>query len=160
MMKWRVKGFTILELLIALVISGLVIGLIYSAYLMFFLYQQKYKDIGQQTTDKVRLHSLLQQDFFEATKVQYENDQLICQKKHRQQVIYELHHDQIIRWFQQIKDTFLIIPTEIEYQTLNEANQEKLVTDFQFITVEKNIRYPFFYHKTYSFEELYHYNTP
>jgi len=152
----RLKAFTMVELLVVMVLSGILVGL---AFLMFQIIQQQfvtYQTSGNSALTSDNIQRLIQYDFQYADLVKTNNNQLICQ--HTDRTIHYLFEEQnIIRWLENRdlpEDTFKINTKDLTCFFNNKPIENGVVNK-----CSVNIRYSnswltIHQHKTYSAQQL------
>src|SRR5688572_22329083 len=104
----KLRAVTLIELLVVMLVSSIVIGVCYYAYLIAFQQLGGYKKVSTEVNQVVTLNLLLQTDFSESKKAIKANDGILFtfdrDKKHQ----YEFAADHIIRTDSLVRDTFKI----------------------------------------------------
>ncbi len=102
----RLKGFTILEILISMVLFGVITGLGSSAYLFVQKQFLDYKKSDDVIKTSLTLETLMDRDFTECYSVKNTNTGLLCFYIDKSPVEYKLKPEYIIRLQQNQPDTF------------------------------------------------------
>jgi Tfp pilus assembly protein PilE len=156
----KLKAFTILEMAIAMLISALLIGIIYTAYALisksYLTFIRKNKDMEI----AIQLDKLLKKDFSKAVTIS-EDQHTILFKTDSSQLIYEFYPDFITRT-QGITDTFKLqtesMHTSFEDKPMAEVppeNRQNLLDDLELTILLQNEKIPYHYHKQYSSVNLF-----
>ena len=113
----RVKGFTLLELLVGMIVSGLVIGATFSAYHMIARQGTAYTEYSAADLERSLLHSVITRD-------QVMADSFSCDEQERctwyyydqgavlRTIDYEFHEQYALRIAREHTDTFHLNPEE------------------------------------------------
>ncbi len=113
----RIKAYTILEVLVAMVISTLVISGSFLAYDMTYKQFKHYQEVSYSTNEAVTFHSVLGKDMAGSTVVRVTDKGLECIPK-GEKVSYEFKSDYVLRKVALVTDTFHV-------------NQEDLLLTFR-----------------------------
>jgi len=116
----RLKGFTILEILIAMVLFGIITGLGSSAYLFVHKQFLAYKKSDEAIKMSLTLETLMNRDFTECYSVKNTNTGLLCFYVDKNYVAYKLNSEYITRTQENQPDTFKISVSNIQMYLDNE----------------------------------------
>ncbi len=105
----KVSAFTIIEIIVAMLISGIVISASYTIYFNFKVLFIETQLEFEENSRILLLQSLLKRDFREADFIKSRNDELIINFADKEKIYYEIEEDFIVRNNQEIVDTFFII---------------------------------------------------
>jgi prepilin-type N-terminal cleavage/methylation domain-containing protein len=120
----RLKGFTILEILIAMVLFGIITGLGSSSYLFVSKQFLDYKKTDDVVKAGLTLEALLSRDFTESYSVKNTNEDLTCFYTEKDPVLYKLKAEYIIRIQQNQPDTFKIPALNIKMALDNKPTEK------------------------------------
>jgi prepilin-type N-terminal cleavage/methylation domain-containing protein len=161
----KLKAFTLVELLVAMVLSTIVIALAYSVYTQTNAsFQNALTQYGK-TNDLLQLQRMMNRDFNNACLATYENGTLKVERSDHSQVDYQLDSNKLIRSDKSVMDTFILNINEIvvDYLSQKPPVLETLTMDIQTGTT---LKYPItakvFYTNKFLFEretEEYQYST-
>jgi len=158
--KNRLPAFTIMELTIAMLISAIAIGLMYSAYAIISHSYRSFVDRNNNTGMLALLDQRLNRDIDKA-EVIYRDSNTVTMSSHTDTVIYRFRGDRVIRQ-QLLADTFKVntenFMTSFESVPVegNPADgEEKKIDDLQIILLTEGQKIPYHYHKTYSSVNLF-----
>lgn len=123
----KLKGFSILELMVAIILSGMVIGTAYSVYT--FTHQQLYhfSSIKTEIRNYYEFSEVLNRDVENASKIIKRNEYEIELQQLGRNVTYEFKNDFVLRYHQNNLDTFFFAINQLELNVLNEIKEELLV---------------------------------
>lgn len=124
----KIKAFSFLEVLVAIVISGIVISTVYSVYVFTYKQYFKYSAIKTNMRNYVEFTSTLNTDFENAKKVLKHSDYEIEMQLSEKTINYQFNADYVLRTVNLKSDTFLFAAENIEITLLNELNNEPLIT--------------------------------
>jgi type II secretory pathway component PulJ len=103
----KLNAFTILELIVAMVISSLVIGAGFMGYEMVVKQDGAYRNISSGINDAVIFHSVLGNDITKAKNLKVSGNGLICNYEDKS-VKYDFNKNVILRKLNSLTDTFKI----------------------------------------------------
>lgn len=123
----KLKGFSILELMIAIILSGMVIGTAYSVYT--FTHQQLYhfSSIKSDMRNFYEFSEVLNRDVENASKIIKKSEYEIELQQLGKNVVYEFRNDFVLRYHQNNLDTFFFTVNQLEFNVLNELKEDPLV---------------------------------
>ncbi len=130
----KLKAFSLLELMIAILLSGFVISAIYSGYV--FTVQQFYKftSIKTEIRNYFELSEVLNREFENAKKVIKKSSNEIQIESIDKTIYYSFNDNNIIRTIAEQTDTFFFAVTAIKMNTINELIQDPIV-DYLVLTI-------------------------
>lgn len=150
----KLKGFTILELILGMLLTSILFSIVILAYKMFNQQYTSYEKLTEENLSLNHLHSLLQEDIHQAEYVLLEGDWLQCVKG--KTTFYKFSKQFTLREMEGRKDTFhfplVELKAEFQNQTVDFDWVEDLELQLQF--GEKIVDLTF--HKTYSRQQLYY----
>jgi len=123
----KLKAFSLLEVLIALLISGLVISAAYSGFLFTHKQFNKFKGITTELRDYFTMSEVLNREFENAKKVVKKSKYEIEIKEIDKSINYKFNSDYILRSIANETDTFWFNTTNIEMEVVNEITELPLV---------------------------------
>jgi len=119
----KLKAFTILELVVAMSISSLVIlfaSMMWGrAMESFSLYENDSSESGE----LMRMKGTLEDDFFEAKSVLFENDDVLCLMNDGKKITYHFSESEIIRKYEE--EEWVVELGEVETEKLFRGEQQK-----------------------------------
>jgi len=159
MMKQKVKAFTIMEVTITMLITGLIIGITYTSYSIVIKSYHSFTTKNDSMAVLVSLDHVLKRDFDRADSI-LKDSAGITIKKNDVSIKYIFMPDFIVRnsvrndtfkvQTQDVITTFENI-TNIEMQATAEQNR---IDGLDFTLVFQNEKIPYHYRKLYSSENL------
>ena len=123
----KLKAFSLLEVLIALVISGLVISMAYSGFLFAHTQFNKFKGITTELRDYFTLSEVLNREFENANKVVKKSNYEIEIQQIDNTIKYTFENDYIVRTVTNRTDTFWFQTSNIEMNVINETIDQQLI---------------------------------
>jgi len=158
--KNRIPAFTIMELTVAMLISAIVIGLMYSAYAIISKSYLSFVDRNSNTSTIALLDRRLSRDIDKAEMIQRDSNTVTI-RSHKDTIIYRFQSDRVIRQ-KLLADTFKVstesfsasfksIP--VDGNTL--SDDEKKIDDLQIVMLAEGQKIPYHYRKTYSSVNLF-----
>ncbi|MFI5204274.1 MAG: hypothetical protein ACHQF2_07235 [Flavobacteriales bacterium] len=152
----KVKGFTTLELAVAMVLAALVTGIGYSGYTLFSKQFHGYRKNLDETGDFRNFQTLLYKDFYLSRSVERGEDALQMKYDNGKEIKYEWSTQYVLRKQDELVDTFRfpVYSVKTEFQRHEQFIPGGKV-DFIEIELEyKKQRLALMYHKEYSRAEL------
>ena len=160
MNQTKLRAFTILEIIIAMLISAILVGMTYTAYTII---SKSYLDFiikNKQMETAIQLDRLLKKDFYSAKKISRDNDGIQLQTDSIP-VTYVFNPDFITRT-QLITDTFKVRmvtwSTSFESRPLGDIfpqDEQNQLDDLELHIIVQNEKIPYHYHKQYSSVNLF-----
>src|SRR5688572_6977089 len=102
----KVKGFTTLELSVAMVLGALVTGIGYSGYTMFLNQLKRYNKNLDEISDFRNLQSLLYRDFYLCRSIEKGDESILLNYDNKTQTSYSWDNGYMIREQTEVRDTF------------------------------------------------------
>jgi len=156
----KIPAFTIMELTIAMLISALVIGMMYSAFIIVGHSYQAFVDRNGSTATLSLLDQRLNRDISKAETMTRDSNTITLQSPH-DTVSYRFLGDRIIRQ-KILADTFKVntesFRTSFESVPVESSplqGQGKRIDDLQLVLVLDSLQIPYHYHKFYSSVNLF-----
>src|SRR5690606_4021072 len=133
----KIKAFSFLEIMVAIVISGVVMSTAYSVYI--FVNQQyiKLNTIKADIRDYFEFSSTVSRDFELAKKVVKINEYTISMEQTDKTIHYQFEHEYVSRKINFQTDSVFFSATDILINTLAEFKEEQVV-DFVKMKVKDN----------------------
>jgi len=158
--KNRIPAFTIMELTVAMLISAIAIGLMYSAYAIISKSYLSFVDRNSKTSTLALLDRRLNRDIDKA-EIICRDSNTVTMRSNKDTVIYRFLADRVIRQ-KLLADTFKISTesfiTSFESVPVdgNQSNTgEKKIDDLQIVLLTDEQKIPYHYHKSYSSVNLF-----
>ena len=144
-----------IELLVAMVVSGIVIAVAYQVYLIATQQFSEYKKINDKVTTLAVLKGLLNSDFFMCTTVIQRSESSIEVQMNEKLINYEWNDRYLLRTSDNIRDTFFL---EVASADLlfgkQQGGQGELIDELKLISKEGDHEQIFCFYKQYSAEVL------
>lgn len=106
-MRHKLDAFTLTELLVGMVITGLVITIGFTAWILIHRQQARYQQKTELYKDIIRMEGLLIQDIDRSDTIAMEDNSLKCTLK-QTTIVYKFMDSVIVRRFHLQEDTFKI----------------------------------------------------
>jgi hypothetical protein len=158
--KNRIAAFTIMELTVAMLISAIAIGLMYSAYAIISKSYLSFVDRNSNTSTLALLDRRLNRDIDKA-EIIYRDSNMVTMRSNKDTVIYRFQADRVIRQ-KLLADTFKVSTESFitSFESIPvEGNQfngeEKKIDDLQIVLLADGQKIPYHYHKSYSSVNLF-----
>jgi len=123
----KLKAYSILELLVAILISGIVISAAYSVFIFSNKQFFRFTAVKTDVRDYFELSSTIKRDFENAKTVVKVNEGEIEMELTNQQINYQFETNYILRNIDFHTDTFLFSVTNMEINTLNNYEQGNFI---------------------------------
>lgn len=137
----KVKAFSFLEVLVAIVISGIVISTVYAVYVFTYKQYFKYSTIKTNMHNYVEFTSVLNTDFEKAKKVLRTSDYEIEMQQNDKNINYQFNNNYVLRTVNLTSDTFLFAISNLEMKLLNELNNEQLIEYITLTAKDNNLTF-------------------
>lgn len=148
----RIKGFTLIELTVAMLISGFAVAAALSAYLTIESYYYRLKDRNESVTEILLFQNVIKQDLRNADIIQYNNNKLIFTETNSNTIKYIFNDYEVLR--NKIgTDTFKVEAELLKVYT--DDYNEKLVTGADIIILSEKIEIPINLRKIFTHEQLF-----
>jgi prepilin-type N-terminal cleavage/methylation domain-containing protein len=151
-MKSRLAGFTVMEFIVAMVISSIIIGLGYQAWGMLSV-----KTFGSARGNRIyedinTLDYLMRRDFIECQRSSYFENELSFEHSDRR-ISYRFDDEQVIRKSENI-DTFYVEVDDIEVEYTNPSSSNEFVKQIAInVKIDKQ-KLTYCFKKNYSATQL------
>jgi len=131
----KLKAFSIIEVMVSIVISGIVISTAYSVYV--FTYKQffRFASVKTEIRNYFELSSVLTRDFETAKKVIKKGNQEVEIQLIDNQINYSFFNNHILRTINYHTDTFYFVVSDVEMNIINELKEEPLI-DYLKLTLD------------------------
>lgn len=155
-----VKGSTLLEVVIAMIIISMLVGIVLQAKSMFSNQSNKIEQIDKLGAEWCSFTLLLEKDFYQSSEVYWEEDEnsLSCTRKNKEIISYYFYENNIIRKQLSLSDTFnintenyiingysnessFIVPNKISFNIIYNEMNIPLILNKE-ISVENKLKYP------------------
>ncbi|MFI5161256.1 MAG: type II secretion system protein J [Sphingobacteriales bacterium] len=148
-MNKKIKGFTIMEVVVTMLIAGLLIGITYTSYSIVYKSYLSFKTKNDATAVLVNLDHVLKRDFDKASIVLKNEDGVIL-KTDTSQIKYQIGPDFIIR-ISAKNDTFKVQTGDVRTKFENvPVIEQTRIDELTFSLVFKDGNIPCRYNKLYS----------
>ena len=141
----KTKAFSFLEIMVAIIISGVVMSTAYSVYIFVNKQYIKLNTIKADVRDYFEFSSTVSRDFELAKKVVKTNDYSISMEQTDKTINYQFEGEYVLRTIHFQTDTFFFSARDILINTIAEFKEEQVV-DFVKIKVKDN---DFSFYKNY-----------
>lgn len=149
----KLKAFTLLELLVAMAITGLVVSIAGISYNILGKQYYIFKENNTIIAAAFSLNNKLAGDFIEAVSITRQGNELVVKKDGRPEVKYLVNSDRIIRT-EAVSDTFFISARNIKSGFINEEKVNGLVDELYFEAKVLGENECFHFKKAYSADAL------
>jgi hypothetical protein len=149
----KLKSFTVIELVVARLASGIVISLVISSYSLIERSIIRSTEEYEFDNHLMTFFSSIKQDFDKAVTISGAGNKLRIAFKDKSEVRYSFGDTISIREVNELVDSFLFKPVDLQITNLK-GNQE-LVEEISFMVKHKKLDYPFHFCKDYSCDQLF-----
>jgi prepilin-type N-terminal cleavage/methylation domain-containing protein len=133
----KLKAFSLLEVMVAILLSGIVISAIYSGYLFTHKQFFRFNAIKTEIRNYFELSEVLNREFETAKKIIKTGSQEIEIEMIDKTVSYSFNTNYILRTIENQVDTFFVGVTNAEINVINELVDEAIV-DFTELSIKEN----------------------
>ncbi len=148
----RIPAFTLIELIVAMALSGIVIGIIYTSHTIIEQQYTRIKLSGQKISQLKNLNFLLENDFNESESILKNLNQVSLNKDgNSNHIVYLFEEEYVIRNKMNHVDTFFVKTKKIESKFLYPAiNSNNFIEELkiEIITFDESIFFTL--NKTYA----------
>ena len=161
MKRERLPAFTILELVLAMLITGLLIGMAFTVVTMIIGIHRDFNEKNQIMAKVLLLDRLLKKDFRQAKTIQIKGDQILFMRA-GDTIGYHMTTVDVRRKQHALTDTLAIPVRDLrlyfdKHEIINysDAAEERMIDELGFRLLLKTKDLQFNYHKTYSAQDLF-----
>ena len=129
----KLKSFTLIELIITLLLSSIVLMIALFGFKLINVYTQSIKRNSEIITKVTLLRNKLNEDFFRAQQIQFDNNELIVFKD-KDIAKYQFSDSLIVLKQAQLIDTLNITTCNIKASTIKD---KELINFFEFTVLNK-----------------------
>jgi hypothetical protein len=115
----KIKAFTLLEIIVALILSFFIVGILYLSYNM--MGRQFRSEYQKQLSSLVLLKSGLEMDFFYADTIVVEQQQILVYINEKKSS-YQFYDDAVLKEVNLISDTLIKGECLVEFETIEKRN--------------------------------------
>jgi len=145
----KLNGFTILEIVVVMVITGIVMGLGYSGYLLIQKSSSNNQKEQQKINEIARLKGLLDYSFYNADEIFWNADKRKIEFDKSESMVFL---DSMVLFEKGVKDTLWIETDNIKAEEMQNSKGELLVSSFDLELSELETKMSF--SKVYSDYEI------
>lgn len=130
----KINAFTLLELLIAMIISSIVISFGYGVYSLLFKQYLSYKKAKTEIVNTMQFNAIMNNDFCNSEEITFNDNTIAIFRKNKAPLRYLFNDHFILRKTDEITDTFKIAAANIQEKFVfkNEQAQSALISEFSF----------------------------
>jgi len=151
----KLKAFTILELLVAMVISSLVIGASYFTYDIVYRQFLNFKNVDRNVLDALTFRNVLNNDIAAGEFVYKASDGIHIVDFESVEYNYSFRDDLIIRNVGTARDTFHLRTGEVKYNEIEGASIAKRLLDkLEIVIIVNDAQNTLSFHKQYGADLL------
>lgn len=115
----KLNAFTLIEMLVVLILTGLVVSLSYSAYEIFLSYRISYLKSSRHLSQLEMLHLVLEKDFSQASSIKEQSGSIRFENPDASLFLYHFNESNIVREQEFRADTFYLFNEGVaEIQTV------------------------------------------
>lgn len=148
-MHKRLKAFTLLELLVAMAITGLVISIAGLVYNMLDKQFHSYRGMNEEISSVLAFNNRLVSDFTDASAIEKNEEGILVKRNNKAQVQYTFKEKNVLRIEPDRTDTFHLMPENVEFYFQHEVKEEGLIDELRFEAVILEEREAFHFTKQY-----------
>lgn len=126
----KLKAFTLIELCVAIIISGIVTAAGFGTYAMFSKQFIEHRKINESVAEKLNAYTLLKKDIDKADRIQKKSDSEILLTSKTTEVDYSWNENYLLRKCVEQTDTFYISVKAAQLSFLSkEQNKDNGIVD-------------------------------
>lgn len=118
----KVESYTVSELLVVLIISGLVMTFIYQSFLTVNKFRATLTEKVEKTQGFERLYWLINRDFEESEFLYKSGNKIACIKDGRQ-IVYDFSYQFPVRIQEELSESFPFEITSVDFDLIEKSNQ-------------------------------------
>lgn len=155
-MMQKLKAFTLMELLIGMIISGVLISICYMSYTLINKQYLNYKTIKAELTEVLQFNSVLDRDIANAERMSFIESKLIINRKKKSDLEYNFEASFILRKEGEVTDTFRLISLNLipSYLMSRGTMSENLLMSLSFDALVLGEQEHFQFRKSYDAETV------
>jgi hypothetical protein len=146
-LKPRIKSFTIMEILVTMIISGIVVLTAFQFYSIFNMIMLQKTKLMDERNVILQFYDVLKSDISKAERMKYSINKLVINSNQEEVILYNFSDEYVVRNVNNLTDTFRVHLTEYEID-------KDIVTGFEKILkfeIKGSIgSYPVLLEKTYT----------
>ena len=150
----KLKAFTMIELMVAMIVSSIVIGIALTIYMNLNQYYLDFKEKGKMDSELLMLVSTFRSDMDKSYEVHGDNSDLTLVFEAGKTINYSFEGNCVIRTKSEVTDTFYNKVQEIEVNYLD--NENKYVNDILINIKQGEFVFPLHITKEYSRDLLFY----
>ncbi len=150
------KAFTLVELLVAMIITGIVVGITYQVYIMANRQFNSYKSGNEKLSQIIVFKGLLHTDFFQSSSVSKSLEKGIEVVYSDKKILYEWNDKYLLRNDNGLRDTFFINirSSEMKFHNFIQMKTNGLLDELVLVFEETGSEHSFCFFKKYSADVL------
>ena len=147
----KLKAFTLLELLIGMVVSGLVVTFCLLGYFIVNKQFSNYRKVKQETSTVATLCNVMSNDFQSSKRILKNSETEFACEFNEKQILYKLDKGLVLRNDLNIIDTFQVATQNVQFVSLESRYEGtlKLISKISFEAMLLNEYEPFNFVKNY-----------
>lgn len=149
----KISAFTLLELSVVMVITGLVFAIAFSAYIIINKQYAEFSNSNEKIVDVSTVYAVLINDFAEAREIRKSGKKVVLTRADNSQIFYLFESNALIREINNLEDRFENISNE-KFSFLGlEQNETNGLVDELYCEIEKDA-FPLHIRKYYAADVL------
>lgn len=131
----NLKAFTLMEMLVAMIIGGIVVGICYFCYDVIYKQYHQYKTMNEKIVEASVLNGVLGKDFLQAKFITKEGNGISVVSK-EPPIHYMFDQEYLVRKADETRDTFFVASFQLQLKFQNDVQdmEEGLVDELSFTT--------------------------
>lgn len=148
----NLKGFTLTDVIVTMIISLLITGIAFSVFRMTYDQLFSYQKDNSENQKLILLHMMLQNDFQQSEMLICNDNTIKFEKSYGRSCEYTINNESIIRQFDSVKDSFPFLITDLSTLYKKGEKDNGIIDELSFIIELKKIKYPYKFVKSYPSE--------
>lgn len=151
-MKTKLKGFTVMEVMITLILTGIVVSFGYLSFQMFSGYSSRISDISEKLSQTAVFDNLLKHDIVNARTVTIESggSNIVITQNNDKIITYSIETDAVIRVQTGVEERFEVEVKSAEFMFDGQPVTSGFIDECNFTVLYNEKPINFTYTKQYS----------
>lgn len=148
----KLKGFTLTDVIVTMIISLLITGIAFSVFRMTYNQLFNYQKDNSENQKLILLHMMLQNDFQQSEMIRCNANTIKFESSFGKSCEYTITDESIIRHFDSVKDSFPFLITDVSTLCKKSKIDNGVIDELSFTIEVKKIKYPYKFVKSYPSE--------
>lgn len=148
----KLGAFTLMELLIAMIVSSIVIAFGYSVYSIIYKQYLTYKTSKTEIVSTMQFNTTMNNDFINSVEITFAENTVTIFNKNKEPLHYKFNDDNILRMNNEVTDTFKLAAVNMKEKFVlrSEDLHSSLINEISFDSQLAGDTQHFVFRKNYS----------